>query len=144
MHELYELKEKLMKELEEYGKQDLTAGSLEVVDKLSHSIKNICKIIESYEDEEGYSMRGRSYDDGTDGMNRRGSYRGSYRSSYARGRGSNVKRDSMGRYARDGGYSRADGVEELVENVREMMGELPQNLQQDAQRFVQKLEQEMM
>ena len=32
MHELYELKEKLMKELEEYGKQDLTAGSLEVVE----------------------------------------------------------------------------------------------------------------
>lgn len=148
MHELYELKDRLMKELEEYGKQDLTAGSLEVVDKLSHSIKNICKIIESYENEEGYSMRGRSYDngmnDGTGGMSRRGSYRGSYRSSYARGRGSNARRDSMGRYARDGGYSRADGVEELVENVREMMQELPQNLQQDAQRFVQKLEQEMM
>lgn len=143
MHELYELKEKLMKELEEYGKQDLTAGSLEVVDKLSHSIKNICKIIESYEDEEGYSMRGRSYDDGTDGMSMRGSYRGSYRNSYARGRGSNARRDSMGRYAREGGYSRADGIEELVENVREMMGELPQNLKQDAQRFVQKLEQEM-
>lgn len=157
MHELYELKEKLMKELEEYGKQDLTAGSLEVVDKLSHSIKNICKIIEAYEDEEGYSMRGRSYDDGmndgTGGMSRRsrnsyegGDYRGvPYRgNSYARGRGSNVKRDSMGRYARESGYSRADGVEELVENVREMMGELPQNLQMDAQRFVQKLEQEMM
>ena len=157
MHELYELKEKVMKELEEYGKQDLTAGSLEVVDKLSHSIKNICKIIEAYEDEEGYSMRGRSYDDGmndgTGGMSRRsrnpyegGNYRGgSYRgNSYARGRGSNVKRDSMGRYARESGYSRADGVEELVENVREMMVELPQNLQQDAQRFVQKLEQEMM
>lgn len=140
MHELYELKDRLMKELEEYGKQDLTAGSLEVVDKLSHSIKNICKIIESYEDEEGYSMRGRSYDDGTDGMSRRGSYRGG---SYARGRGSNARRDSMGRYAREGGYSRNDGIEELVENVREMMQELPQNLKQDAQRFVQKLEQEM-
>lgn len=136
MHELYELKDRLMKELEEYGKQDLTAGSLEVVDKLSHSIKNICKIIESYDDEEGYSMR-RSYDDGTDGMSRRGSYRGSYRTSYARGRGSNARRDSMGR------YSRADGIEELVESVREMMGDLPQNLKQDAQRFVQKLEQEM-
>lgn len=148
MHELYELKDKLMKELEEYGTQDLTAGSLEVVDKLSHSIKNICKIIEAYEDEEeGYSMRGRSYDDG---INNGGSYRGrtsrNYggRGSYARGRGSNARRDSMGRYAREGGYSRTDGVEELVENVREMMQELPQNLQMDAQRFVQKLEQEMM
>lgn len=150
MHELYELKDKLMKELEEYGSQELSAGSLEVVDKLSHSIKNICKIIEASEEEEGYSMRGRSYDDG---MTNGGSYRGrmsrnygggSYRGSYARGRGSNARRDSMGRYAREGGYSRTDGVEELVENVREMMQELPQNLQMDAQRFVQKLEQEMM
>lgn len=139
MHdELYELKEKLMKELEEYGKQDLTAGSLEVVDKLSHSIKNICKIIESSEDE-GYSMRSRAYDDGTGGMSRN-SYRGN---SYARGRVGNVRRDSMGRYSRDGRYSYADGVEELVETVRGMMGDLPQNLKQDAQRFVQKLEQEM-
>lgn len=148
MHELYELKDKLMKELEEYGKQDLTAGSLEVVDKLSHSIKNICKIIEASEEEEGYSMRGRSYDYGmTNGGRDRMSRNyggGSYRGSYARGRGSNARRDSMGRYARDGGYSRTDGVEELVENVRDMMQELPQNLQMDAQKFVQKLEQEMM
>lgn len=149
MHELYELKDKLMKELEEYGKQDLTAGSLEVVDKLSHSIKNICKIIEAYEEEEeGYSMRGRSYDDGmTNGDRGRMSRNyggGIYRGSYARGRGSNARRDSMGRYAREGGYSRTDGVEELVENVRDMMQELPQNLQMDAQKFVQKLEQEMM
>ena len=141
MQELYELKDRLMKELYEYGKQDLTAGSLEVVDKLSHSIKNICKIIESYEDEDGYSMRGRSYDDGTDGMSMRGSYG---RNSYARGRGSNARRDSMGRYSRDGRYSYADGVEELVVNVKSAMNDLPQNLKQDAQRFVQKLEQEMM
>ena len=151
MHELYELKDKLMKELEEYGTQELTAGSLEVVDKLSHAIKNICKIIETYEEEEeGYSMRGRSYDDGMTNGGSGGSYRGrtsrnyeggNYRysrNSYARGRGVNARRDSMGR------YSRAEGVEELVENVREMMGELPQNLQMDAQKFVQKLEQEMM
>ena len=139
MHELYELKDKLMSELEEYGKQDLTAGSLEVVDKLSHSIKNICKIIEAYEmEEEGQSMRGGnrySYERGGR-MPRTGG-------SYARGRGSNARRDSMGRYSREDGYSRTDGVGDLVEEIRGMMQELPQNLQMDAQRFVQKLEQEM-
>lgn len=142
MHELYELKEKLMAELEEYGKQELTAGSLEVVDKLSHSIKNICKIIEAYEMEEGGSMRGggsRYSREGGRGGNRYSREGG----SYARGRGGNARRDSMGRYAREGGYSRTDGVEELVESVRDMMQELPQNVQQDAQRFVQKLEQEL-
>lgn len=146
MHELYELKEKLMKELNEYASQEMSAGSLEVIDKLSHAIKNICKIIEAYEEEE-YSGRG-SYASGNMGGNRysrerggRYAYDGGQGGSYARGR--NVRRDSMGRYTSRDGYSRADGMEELVESVRGMMQDLPQNVQQDAQRFIQKLEQQM-
>lgn len=110
MHELYELKEKLMKELKEYGGGgDLSAGSLEIVDKLSHAIKNLCKIIEKHEEEEGYSSN-YMYDGG-------GSYpRGG---SYARGRGANARRDSMGR------YSRNDGKEEMVMQLREMMQDAP-------------------
>lgn len=148
MHELYELKEKLMKELNEYASQEMSAGSLEVIDKLSHAIKNICKIIESAEEEE-YSSRGSYMDGGSYRYSReRGGNRYSYeggqggsRNSYARGR--NARRDSMGRYSREGGYSRTDGMDSLVEEIRSMMQELPQNVQQDAQRFVQKLEQEM-
>lgn len=95
MQELYELKDKLCKELKEYAKKDkLDASSLQIVDTLSHSLKNVCKIIESYEIEDnGYSnftMPRVSY---TNDM------------SYTRGRGSNARRDSMGRYSRDGGYS---------------------------------------
>ena len=142
MHELYELKDKLMKELEEYGQKEMSAGSLEVVDKLSHSIKNICKIIESAEDE--YSSRG-SYMGGSrySREGNRYAYEGEQNrgGSYARGR--NARRDSMGRYSSNRGYSRADGVENLVEEIRDAMMELPQNLQQDAQKFIQKLEQEM-
>ena len=48
MHELYELKEMLCKELEEYGsKGELTGGTLEVVDKLDHAVKNLDRIIET-------------------------------------------------------------------------------------------------
>ena len=144
MHELYELKEKLMKELEEYGKKDLSAGTLQAVDTLSHAIKNICKIIESAE-EEGYSERGNYSRDGySRNYSRTGgryAYEGGQGGSYARGR--NSRRDSMGRYSREGGYSRTDSMDSLVEEIRSMMQDLPQNLQQDAQRFVQKLEQEM-
>ena len=158
MHELYEIKEKLMKELEEYGKQEMSAGNLQVVDTLSHAIKNICKIIESAEEEE-YSMRGgqgggnysREYSRERGGRYSREGNRYAYEGgqgggssregSYARGR--NARRDSMGRYSREGGYSRTDGMDDLVNEIRSMMQELPQNLQQDAQRFVQKLEQEM-
>ena len=47
MHAIYELKDMLCKELEEYGeKGELTTGSLDVIDKLAHTIKNLDKIIE--------------------------------------------------------------------------------------------------
>ncbi len=174
MHELYELKELLCKELEEYGRKgDLTAGSLEVIDKLAHALKNLDKIIETkeMESEDDYSMAS-SYEGGGMGnmggsSNRGGSNRGSggsSRNSYARGggrgRGRNAKRDSMGRYSsesrrysrdggmnrysREGGYSYADDMQEMADSIRDMMQELPQDVQQDAQRFVQKLEQTMM
>lgn len=134
MNELYELKDKLMKELEEYGNQELSAGSLEVVDKLSHAIKNICKIIEAYKmEEDEYSMNmgeGSNY-------SRRNSY------GYSRNDGYSREGGNRSRYSRTGGYSRGDGVAELVESVRGMMHELPQNLQIDAKKFVTKLEQEM-
>ena len=156
MHELYELKDKLLKELEEYGSKEMSAGNLQVIDTLSHSIKNICKIMEAAEEEE-YSMRGGqggqggysrnyggnryAYESGRGGN--RYAYEGGQGGSYARGRGRNARRDSMGRYSGENGYSRTEGMDALVEDIRSMMQELPQNLQQDAQKFVQKLEQEM-
>ena len=60
MDAIYELKDMLCEELEEYGKKDkLDVGGLEIVDKLAHTIKNLDKIIETYE-EDGYS--GEYYD----------------------------------------------------------------------------------
>lgn len=149
MHDIYELKEMLMKELEEYGRKgELTGGSLEVVDKLAHTIKNICKIIESAEEEE-YSMTGSYAGGGQSGGSyaRGGRGGGQSRNSYARGRGG--RRDSRGRYSGEGmsrysreGYSQ-EGSEELAEMLRSMMSELPQNVQMDAQRLADKLEQSM-
>lgn len=55
MEELYELKKKLCDELKEYGKRDMSAGSLDVIDKLCHAIKNLDKIIDGYD--YGYSGR---------------------------------------------------------------------------------------
>ena len=77
MEALYELKEMLMTELEEYGRKgDLSAGSLEIVDKLTHTIKNLCKIIEAYEEEEysGAGGGGGNYRNSYEGGG--GSYRG--------------------------------------------------------------------
>lgn len=157
MHEIYELKEMLCEELEKYGsKGDLSTGELEIVDKLAHAVKNLGKIIEMYEDEE-YSgayayedgMMGGSYRRGGrgDGSSRGGSSsnRGG---SYARGDGRSRRGENnptgRNQYSREQGYSRADEMGDMIESIRGMMGELPQEVQRDAQRFVQKLEQHMM
>ena len=138
MHKLYELKQMLCDELEEYGSKDkLDVGGLEIVDKLAHAVKNLDKIIESYEEEEEYSMEGRPYAQGGNmgGQN--------YRGSYARGR-RNAKRDSMGRYSRNRypreGYSMA--AEDVIEEVRGMMQDAPDDrTRREYEKIVQKLEQ---
>lgn len=61
MDELHELREKLCNELKGYGKREMSTGSLEVIDKLAHAIKNIDKIMSYHE---GYSEMRRSRDDG--------------------------------------------------------------------------------
>lgn len=75
MHELYELKDMLCSELEEYGgKNEITAASLDIIDKLAHAVKNIDKIIEMSEDDGGKSYRGYSRRSMNYGRGRRNSY----------------------------------------------------------------------
>ena len=126
MHEIYELKDMLCKELEEYGSKELTAGSLDVIDKLAHAIKNLGKIIEmDDENYSGYYGGDDSYDDGMRG------------GSYARGRGRNARRDARGRYS-SRGYSRA--TESAVDQLRSVMEEVPEHMKSDVQRLISKME----
>lgn len=129
MHTYYELKDMLRDELDEITKKgELSAGSLETIDKILNSIKNACKIImyEEYSEDDGYSNA-----DGMDGM-------GNY--SNARGRGSNARRDSMGRYSRRGyrgRYSYDDGdKQEKIQILKDMMGEASSD---DERRALQKI-----
>ena len=132
MHAIYDLKEMLCKQLEDYGKKgEMTAAVLERVDMLAHAVKNLDRIIESMEESE-YSERM----NGTGGrVYRDGSYDGGR--SMARGRGSNARRDSMGRYASDG-YSRGG---DMADQLRELMDEAPDDrTRQELQRLASKLE----
>ena len=143
MHALYELKEKLMDHLEEYSKKDLTGSNLEIVDKLSHTIKNLCKIIEDMEESEGESyamdgMGGGSYRSSYARNGRGGSYRGGNYSrrgmSYAdgRGRGSNAQRDSMGRYS---------SADDYMDDLRDLMESAPdQKTRMEFEKFIRKME----
>ena len=163
---MHKIKEMLMKELYEYEEKakkmnggKLSAGDLETLHKLTDTVKNIDKI-EMLEDEEGYS-------EATDFM---GEGR-MYGMSYARGRGRNAKRDSMGRYSREGGmpydggssyarggqsgrggyrgggysregYSRADAKEHMIEKMEDMMEEAESPREKEAIRqCIMKLEQ---
>ena len=115
MEYMHDLKDKLCKELEEIArKPEMSAGDLEAVHKLTDTIKNLDKI-EMLEDG-GYSR------DGDWEMEGRGSYE---RGSSYRGR----KRDSMGRYSRDGRYgpttrmySRAEAKDDMMAKLEDMMG----------------------
>ena len=115
MEYMHDLKDKLCKELEEIArKPEMSAGDLEAVHKLTDTIKNLDKI-EMLEDG-GYSR------DGDWEMEGRGSYE---RGASYRGR----KRDSMGRYSRDGRYgpttrmySRADVRDDMMAKLEDMMG----------------------
>ena len=113
----YELKEMLCRELEEITRKgELTAGSLDTVDKLTHAIKSISTII-AMEEADGESEMypfwgGRAYQGGG-GSNQRG------------GR-SNQRRDSRGRYSNQrGGYSRDDARDDMISELREIMQDAP-------------------
>jgi len=136
MHDLHELKEKLLKELEEYGgNAKFSKEDVETIKYMASAIDHICNIAEGEED--GYSGRypywmGGAYADGNMG----GTSNRSYRGSYARGR-RNARRDSMGRYSGDD-YSRDGG---MVEELRELMQDAPdERTRQEFQRFIQKIE----
>lgn len=113
MHKLYELKDKLMDELESYADNGkITPTDAEAIKYLSSSVDHICNIVKDAEEEDGYS--GRMYPDGMGG-----SYRGYSREgrgySMARGR-MNAQRDSRGR------YSGADGdVEDIKRDMQRLM-----------------------
>jgi len=146
MHELeetlHELCEVVEGELEKANAKirksggELTSGDIDYLDKLTHMMKSIKTTAAMLEG--GYSYDG----DGGSSYARRGRYSRDDGSSYARGRGTYAKRDSMGRYSREGGYSRAeDEMDSVVEELRSMMGSLPKEKQMEVEKFIRKVEQ---
>lgn len=126
MEYMYELKEMLCDELEMIvGKGELSHSSLDMVQKITDTIKNIDKIEmlegqsafgSSYGDDDGYSERRRYSRDGGN------SYRGDL--SYDDGGDSNRRgRNQMGQYTSRAyrGYSREGGKERMISQLRSMM-----------------------
>ena len=142
--DLHDLCETISREIEEANEKirkaggKLSAGDLDYIDKLTHTLKSLktTMAMMEAEDEEGYSgyypYMGNSRSDGMGGWND---------NSYARGRGRNAGRDSMGRYSRDGysrNYSRDGG---LSEELRGLMQDAPnEQIRSEIQRLVEKID----
>jgi len=142
MHEyietLNDICEVMMKELEKANDKikmsggEVSGSDIEYLDRLTHGIKSIKTTIAMMEaEDDGYS-----YDD----MSYNNSYRGMRGNSYARmgrGRGSNARRDSRGRYS-SRGYSMDGG---MIDELKELMHEAPdEQTKREFQKFINKME----
>ena len=133
--------EEIERKIDEDG--EIQKSDVEYLDTLWHLKKDMLTA-QAMEDS-GYSH--------DDGYSRGGSYRGSYRdSSYgdesyadegsyrddrsmARGR-MNAPRDSIGRYSGSNGFSRKGETEEIIEDLKAVMRELPTGARTKVERVV--------
>lgn len=127
------------RELEEYENKVANGGKLsrtEIEDGKNLAKFKMALLTNEAMEQEGYSgdwdgiayESGRMVRRGRDGM------------SGARGRGSNAKRDRMGRYSSEGGYSRADAKEEFMERVYELIDEAPdEHTRKKVERFANEM-----
>ena len=144
MNDLHEMCETLSRELGEANDKvrssggKLSGSDLDYIDKLTHAIKSIKTTIAMAEADDGYSEMypyPYSYDNMGNG------------NSYARGRGSNAKRDSMGRYSSRGysrdysrrGYSRDNS--DMISELQEIMQDAPDDRsRQEIQKLINKMQ----
>lgn len=131
MHELCKYIDKELKKLERKVEEsgDLNEREIEYGKNLA-KFKMAMLTNEAMERDSGYSNTGRSYgrpyyDDMDGGM------------SHARG----ARRDSIGRYSRNNGYSYADAKEDMMSELREIMKGAPdEETKQEFRDFIRKLE----
>ena len=132
MHRLYELKDKLIQELEDYSENGkYSKEDVEAIKYMASAVDHICNIVERAEDDEySNAMDGGSY--ARDGRGGRSYYDGR-RYTYAQGRGRNARRDSMGR------YSRAE--DDIKMQLQEIMEDAPnEQIRMEIQRLVNRID----
>ena len=99
---------------------EMTPGDVEYCDKLAHILKSVKKTMAMLEDDD-YSYMGSSYT--------RGGYDRNYARGYSRNGHSYARRDSMGRYSRDG--------DNVMDQLRDVMDRATdERTRQDIQRIM--------
>ena len=134
MHKLYEYICDELKGLEKKAeKGNMSMQEIQYADTLAHLKKNLLKSDEMMEDGFGeYSMAYYPMTSYAEDAGGRGNYySGTGMRSYARGRGGNVRRDSMGRYSRAG--------DDVKERLMDIMEDAPDHMKSDIQRLINKI-----
>ena len=137
MHKLIDFVCDELEDIEQKAsKGELSISDVQYADTLAHLKKNLLKSEEMMEDfDEGYSSEMRPMN----GTMRGRSYRYDGGMSYARGRGSRAKRDSMGRYSSERGYSR--DAADMTAELQEMMDDPKYApVKHDIERLMRKVE----
>lgn len=137
MHKLIDFVCDELEDIEQKAaKGELSISDVQYADTLAHLKKNLLKSEEMMEEfDEGYSSEMRPIN----GAMRNGSYRYDGGMSYARGRGRNAKRDSMGRYSSERGYSR--DAADMTAELQEMMDDPKYApVKHDIERLMRKVE----
>ena len=124
MQYMYDIRDMLCRELSDISKKgELTAGSLDTVDKITHAIKSIDTIL---------AMDNYSED-----------HDASYRKDYSRG-SYDRHRDTLGRYSSErysnGRYSR-EAKEGMIHELHELMEDAPdEKTKNEFHKFITKLD----
>ena len=159
MEYIEKIKKMLCKELDEYAmKNKLSMADIDVIHKLTDTVKNLDKIEMLEEESDGYSeARGRGRGRSSYAMGG-SSYDDDMMYSERRGRGRYAKRDSMGRYSSEGGsyeggssyddysermdrrYSRDDAKNHMMNKLGSMMEDADPNEREILKDCMRKLE----
>lgn len=135
MEYMNKIKKMLCKELEEYAEQkSLSASDLEMIHKLTDTIKNLDKI-EMLENEDGYSEH-YPYEDMGSSYARRGTHY--VRGHYSRGTDRNYPGHYDNEYARR--YSRDEAKDKIMSKLGEMMDGADPNEREALKKAMQEIE----
>lgn len=141
MHELIRYIDDTMQEYEDKVARggDLSSKDVECLKDLAKT-KMAILTNEAMENEgyDGYSRDGDM--SGNYSSRDRMYYDGGYSGRYGRGRGSNAKRDSMGRYS-SRGYSYADAKEDMILELKELAKKAPdEKTKQEIEHFANEMQ----
>ena len=140
MHELLNYIDETMQEYEDKVARggDLSSKDVECLKDLAKTKMAILTNEAMEESDYGYSRDGDM--NGNYSSRGRMYYDGGYSGRYGRGRGSNAKRDSMGRYS-SRSYSYADAKEDMISELKELAKKAPdEKTRQELEHFANEME----